>query len=38
MRNRYIDTLRAAAIVRVIVYHAIGWAWLTLVLPAMGVM
>jgi peptidoglycan/LPS O-acetylase OafA/YrhL len=38
MRNRYIDTLRAAAIVRVVVYHAIGWAWLTLVLPAMGVM
>jgi peptidoglycan/LPS O-acetylase OafA/YrhL len=38
MRNRYIDTLRAAAIVRVIVYHAIGWAWLTVVLPAMGVM
>jgi peptidoglycan/LPS O-acetylase OafA/YrhL len=38
MRNRYIDTLRAAAIVRVVVYHAIGWAWLTVLLPAMGVM
>ena len=37
-RNRYIDTLRAAAIVRVVVYHAFGWAWLTLALPAMGVM
>jgi peptidoglycan/LPS O-acetylase OafA/YrhL len=37
-RNRYIDTLRAAAIVRVVVYHAIGWAWLTVALPAMGVM
>jgi peptidoglycan/LPS O-acetylase OafA/YrhL len=37
-RNRYIDTLRAAAIARVIVYHAVGWAWLTVVLPAMGVM
>ncbi|MCY1143147.1 acyltransferase [Actinoplanes sp. Pm04-4] len=37
-RNRYIDTLRALAIVRVVVYHAFGWAWLTYVLPAMGVM
>ena len=37
-RNRYIDTLRAAAIVRVVVYHAFGWAWLTILLPAMGVM
>jgi peptidoglycan/LPS O-acetylase OafA/YrhL len=37
-RNRYIDTLRAAAIVRVVVYHAVGWAWLTVALPAMGVM
>jgi len=37
-RNRYIDTLRALAILRVVVYHAFGWAWLTYVLPAMGVM
>src|SRR4051812_4057302 len=37
-RNRYIDSLRAAAILRVVVYHAFGWAWLTFVLPAMGVM
>src|SRR5690242_2610875 len=37
-RNRYIDTLRAGAIVRVVVYHAFGWAWLTVALPAMGVM
>jgi peptidoglycan/LPS O-acetylase OafA/YrhL len=37
-RSRYIDTLRAAAVVRVVVYHAFGWAWLTLALPAMGVM
>ncbi|HEY0000087.1 MAG TPA: acyltransferase [Actinoplanes sp.] len=37
-RNRYIDALRAAAIVRVVVYHAFGWAWLTVLLPAMGVM
>ncbi|MFC4071281.1 acyltransferase family protein [Actinoplanes subglobosus] len=38
MRNRYLDTLRAAAIVRVVVYHHFGWAWLSLALPAMGVM
>jgi peptidoglycan/LPS O-acetylase OafA/YrhL len=38
MRNRYLDLLRAAAIVRVIVYHLFGWAWLTVALPAMGVM
>jgi peptidoglycan/LPS O-acetylase OafA/YrhL len=37
-RNRYIDALRAAAIVRVVVYHAFGWAWLTVLLPAMGIM
>jgi peptidoglycan/LPS O-acetylase OafA/YrhL len=37
-RSRYIDTLRAAAIFRVIIYHAVGWAWLTIALPAMGVM
>jgi peptidoglycan/LPS O-acetylase OafA/YrhL len=38
VRNRYLDTLRAAAIVRVVVYHHFGWAWLSLALPAMGVM
>ncbi|MFC7531055.1 acyltransferase family protein [Actinoplanes sp. GCM10030250] len=38
MRNRYLDLLRAAAIVRVIVYHHFGWAWLSIVFPAMGVM
>ena len=38
MRNRYLDTLRAAAIVRVVVYHHFGWAWLSLAFPAMGVM
>ena len=37
-RNRYLDLLRAAAIGRVIVYHLFGWPWLTIVLPAMGVM
>ena len=38
MRNRYLDLLRAAAILRVIVYHLFGWPWLTIALPAMGVM
>ena len=38
MRNRYLDLLRAAAIVRVIVYHLYGWPWLSVVLPAMGIM
>jgi peptidoglycan/LPS O-acetylase OafA/YrhL len=37
-RNRYIDSLRAAAILRVVVYHVFGWAWLSFALPAMGVM
>jgi peptidoglycan/LPS O-acetylase OafA/YrhL len=38
MRNRYIDLLRALAIVRVVAYHATGWAVLTIVFPAMSVM
>ncbi|MCO8269893.1 acyltransferase [Actinoplanes sp. TRM 88003] len=38
VRNRYLDLLRAAAIVRVIVYHLFGWPWLSVLLPAMGIM
>jgi peptidoglycan/LPS O-acetylase OafA/YrhL len=38
MRNRYLDLLRAIAIVRVVVYHSTGWAALTVVFPAMSVM
>jgi len=38
MRNRYLDLLRALAIVRVVVYHTTGWAFLTLAFPAMSVM
>jgi peptidoglycan/LPS O-acetylase OafA/YrhL len=38
VRNRYLDLLRAAAILRVIVYHLFGWPWLSILLPAMGVM
>lgn len=38
MRNRYLDLLRAIAIVRVVVYHVTGWAALTVLFPAMSVM
>ncbi|MEV4344073.1 acyltransferase [Actinoplanes sp. NPDC049596] len=38
MRNRYLDLLRAAATVRVVVYHSSGWAALTILFPAMSVM
>jgi peptidoglycan/LPS O-acetylase OafA/YrhL len=38
VRNRYIDVLRATAIIRVIVYHTLGFWWLTVVFPAMGLM
>jgi peptidoglycan/LPS O-acetylase OafA/YrhL len=38
VRNRYFDLLRAVAIVRVVIYHATGWALLTVVFPAMGTM
>ncbi|MER7005723.1 acyltransferase [Dactylosporangium sp. NPDC000555] len=38
MRNRYVDLLRAVAIIRVVTYHTVGFAWLTIVFPAMGLM
>ncbi|MFD8074216.1 acyltransferase family protein [Streptomyces sp. NPDC059718] len=38
VRDRYLDLLRAVALVRVVVYHCFGWAWLTLAFPSMGVM
>src|SRR3954462_13270987 len=38
MRDRYFDTLRAAAIVRVVLFHAFPVAALELVFPSMGVM
>jgi peptidoglycan-N-acetylglucosamine deacetylase len=37
-RDRYLDALRAAAIVRVILFHMFGWTWLSYAFPAMGVM
>jgi peptidoglycan/LPS O-acetylase OafA/YrhL len=37
-RHAYIDAWRAAALARVVVYHVLGYAWLTVLFPAMGVM
>lgn len=37
-RDSYIDLWRAAALIRVVVYHATGLAWLTIAFPAMGIM
>ncbi|MFI7601714.1 acyltransferase [Actinoplanes sp. NPDC049681] len=37
-RDRYFDTLRALAIVRVVAYHAFHYAVLALLFPSMGVM
>ena len=37
-RDRYFDTLRAVAIVRVVLFHAFPFAALELVFPSMGVM
>ncbi len=37
-RFLYLDVLRAAALVRVVVYHVLGFAWIPIVFPAMGVM
>ncbi|WP_082574932.1 acyltransferase family protein [Arthrobacter sp. Soil763] len=38
-RDRYLDLLRAIALVRVVAYHTFaGAAWLSLVFPSMGVM
>ncbi|MDI3408869.1 acyltransferase family protein [Streptomyces cavernicola] len=38
VRDRYLDLLRALALVRVVAYHLFGWAWLTVLFPSMGVM
>lgn len=37
-RDRYLDLLRAVALVRVVFFHLFGWAWLTILFPSMGVM
>ncbi|MFK3984735.1 acyltransferase [Micromonospora sp. NPDC050397] len=37
-RDRYLDLWRAIALVRVVAYHALGWIWLSVFFPAMGLM
>ncbi len=37
-RDRYLDLLRTIALLRVVIYHIFGWAWLTILFPSMGVM
>lgn len=37
-RDRYIDSLRALALVRVVTYHLFGWFWLPILFPSMGIM
>ncbi|MEF9904244.1 acyltransferase family protein [Streptomyces sp. P9-A2] len=37
-RDRYLDLLRSIALVRVVIYHLFGWAWITVLFPSMGVM
>jgi peptidoglycan/LPS O-acetylase OafA/YrhL len=37
-RDRYIDFLRAFALVRVITYHTFDWVWLPAAFPSLGVM
>ncbi|MHC5701715.1 acyltransferase [Streptomyces sp. PKU-MA01144] len=37
-RDLYFDLLRALALFRVVLYHLVGWAWLPLLFPSMGVM
>ncbi|MFD5814515.1 acyltransferase [Streptomyces sp. NPDC127038] len=37
-RDRYLDLLRSMALVRVVVYHLLGWGWLSVLFPSMGVM
>ena len=37
-RDRYIDSLRVLALIRVMTYHVFGWAWLPILFPSMGIM
>ena len=37
-RDRYFDTLRAVALIRVVTYHTFGWAWCGMIFPSMGIM
>ncbi|WP_433538108.1 acyltransferase family protein [Micromonospora sp. CA-249363] len=37
-RDRYLNLLRAIALGRVVLFHVTGWVWLSLLVPAMGLM
>ena len=37
-RDRYIDSLRALALIRIMTYHYFGWAWLPILFPSVGIM
>jgi peptidoglycan/LPS O-acetylase OafA/YrhL len=37
-RERYLDVLRALALIRIFIYHGLAWAWLSFAFPATGVM
>jgi peptidoglycan/LPS O-acetylase OafA/YrhL len=37
-RDRYIDSLRSLALIRVMTYHVFGWAWLPILFPSIGIM
>ncbi|MFC5142293.1 glycosyltransferase [Actinomycetospora rhizophila] len=37
-RERWLDLLRAVALLRVVTYHAFGGGWMSMVFPSMGVM
>jgi peptidoglycan/LPS O-acetylase OafA/YrhL len=37
-RDRYFDSLRAVALIRVVTYHTFGWPWASMVFPSMGIM
>ncbi|MCX5200882.1 acyltransferase [Streptomyces sp. NBC_00237] len=37
-RDRYLDLLRSIALVRVVLFHVYGQAWMTIIFPSMGVM
>jgi peptidoglycan/LPS O-acetylase OafA/YrhL/GT2 family glycosyltransferase len=37
-REHWLDSLRAVALARVVLYHITGWGWLSIVFPSMGLM
>lgn len=37
-RDRYLDFLRALALIMVMTYHVFGWSWLPILFPSVGIM